>query len=73
MAEFGVLTVTQIMDLLRMNLLQLFRDAVYRLVAIGKLPGRKVGCTWRFPKNEIEQSVRGRHPETKAVGEAAKQ
>ena len=57
MPELDNLTVAQVMDLL-----QLSRDTVHRLAAIGELPGRKVGRTWRFLTDEIEQYVRGRRP-----------
>ncbi len=64
MTEFEVLTVTQVMDLL-----QLSRDTVYRLAAIGELPGHKVGRTWRFLKDEIEQYVRGELPNSNVAGQ----
>ncbi len=56
-AAFEVLAAAQFTDLL-----QLSRDAVYQFVAIVSLPGRKVGRTWRFSKEGIEQYVRGRDP-----------
>ncbi len=50
-----LLTVSEVMDLLRMS-----RDTVYRLAARGQLPGRKVGRAWRFPKDVIEAYLRQR-------------
>jgi len=50
-----LLTIEEVMDLLRVS-----RDTVYRLAASGKLPGRKIGRAWRFPKDEIESYVRQR-------------
>ncbi len=61
MPALKVLTVTQVMDLL-----QLSRDTVYRLAALGELPGRKIGRTWRFPEDEIERYIRGSNPGTDA-------
>jgi len=47
-----LLTVDEVVDLLRIS-----RDTVYRLVAAGKLPARKVGRQWRFPRAELEKHV----------------
>jgi excisionase family DNA binding protein len=47
-----LLTVDEVVDLLRIS-----RDTVYRLVAAGKLPARKVGRQWRFPRTELEKHV----------------
>ena len=48
-------------DILTINqaaqFLQLSKDTVYRLVAKGKLPGRKVGRVWRFHRRAIEAFV----------------
>lgn len=44
-----------------MELLQVSRDTIYRLAAIGEIPGRKIGRAWRFPSDEIEAYVRRRH------------
>ncbi len=50
-----LLTVEEVMELVRIS-----RDTVYRLAAKGELPGRKIGRTWRFPKDEIEAFIRMR-------------
>ena len=44
--------VDEVVDLLRIS-----RDTVYRLVAAGKLPARKVGRQWRFSRAELEKHV----------------
>ena len=53
--KIELLTVDEVMDLVRIS-----RDTVYRLAARGELPGRKIGRTWRFPKDEIEAYIRRR-------------
>ncbi len=53
--KIELLTVDEVMELVRIS-----RDTVYRLAARGELPGRKIGRTWRFPKDEIETYIRQR-------------
>ena len=53
--KIELLTVDEVMDLVRIS-----RDTVYRLAAKGELPGRKIGRTWRFPRDEIEAYIRQR-------------
>lgn len=45
----SVMTVKEVADYLRVN-----QRTVYRLVVEGKLPGFKVGATWRFKRNDID-------------------
>ena len=45
----SVLTVKEVADYLRVN-----QRTVYRLAVEGKLPGFKVGATWRFKRLDIE-------------------
>ncbi len=40
------------------RLLRVSRDTVYTLASRGELPGRRVGRTWRFPKDTIESYIR---------------
>lgn len=40
--------------------LKLGKSTVYKLVQEGKLPGRKVGGTWRFSRVGIEEWLRER-------------
>jgi len=35
--------------------LRLARSTVYRLAQNGRLPGRKVGGTWRFPRRGLDE------------------
>lgn len=38
--------------------LKVHLKTVYKLAAEGKIPGRRVGRMWRFPRKEIEALVR---------------
>jgi len=46
--------------------LKLAEKTAYRLVAEGKLPGFKVGGSWRFRKDEIEKLTKGEIADIKA-------
>lgn len=48
-----ILTAAEVAKLLRVS-----RDTVYSVAARSELPGRRVGCIWRFPKNTIESFIR---------------
>lgn len=39
--------------------LKLAEKTAYRLAAEGKLPGFKVGGSWRFRKDEVEKLTKG--------------
>lgn len=39
--------------------LKLARSTVYKLVQNGTLPARKVGGTWRFSQQQLEEWLRG--------------
>ena len=45
----NIMTVKEVADYLKVN-----DRTVYRLATSNKLPGFKVGGSWRFRKNEIE-------------------
>lgn len=47
-----IMTIDEIADYLRIN-----RKTAYRLVADRKLPGFKVGGTWRFRRVDIEDWI----------------
>jgi len=47
-----------------LELLQLDRTTVYRMLSEGRLPGFKVGGQWRFSRQEIETWLREHGPET---------
>ncbi len=40
---------------------KLSKSSLYKLCQAGKVPGTKIGRTWRFPRDEIERYVRGNH------------
>ena len=46
------------------ELLQLDRTTVYRMLSEGRLPGFKVGGQWRFSRQEIEAWLREQKPDT---------
>jgi len=48
----SVMTVKDVADYLRVN-----QRTVYRLAADGKLPGFKVGATWRFKRADIDSWI----------------
>jgi len=45
----SVMTVKEVADYLRVN-----QRTVYRLAVERRLPGFKVGATWRFKRNDID-------------------
>jgi excisionase family DNA binding protein len=45
--------------------LKLAEKTAYRLAADGKLPGFKVGGSWRFRKDEVEKLTKGEMPSAK--------
>jgi len=47
-----ILTVTEVADYLK-----LAEKTAYRLAAEGKLPGFKVGGSWRFKKDDLQQWI----------------
>lgn len=48
-APENIMTVKEVADYLRVN-----QRTVYRLAVEGKLPGFKVGATWRFKRSDID-------------------
>ncbi len=53
--EEMVMTVEEVSDYLRLG-----KSTVYKLVQEGELPGRKVGGTWRFSREGLEEWLRER-------------
>lgn len=51
----GILTIREVAKYLKIN-----EKTAYRLAAEGKLPGFKIGGTWRFRKDEIEKLTKGK-------------
>lgn len=60
----SVLTVKEVADYLRVN-----QRTVYRLAVEGKLPGFKVGATWRFKRSDIDAWIVAQSNQPK-VGDA---
>ncbi|WP_345427671.1 methylation-associated defense system helix-turn-helix domain-containing protein MAD1 [Halioxenophilus aromaticivorans] len=54
-----ILTVKEVAQYLKVN-----DRTVYRMAASGKLPGFKVGTSWRFKQTEIEQWIQAQHNQT---------
>jgi excisionase family DNA binding protein len=50
-----VMTVEEAAEFLRLS-----KDTVYALAREGRIPGRRVGTSWRFLKKGIEDWLRGR-------------
>lgn len=47
-----IMTIQEVAEYLRLN-----EKTTYRLVSDGKLPGFKVGGSWRFRKSEIDRWI----------------
>ncbi len=45
--------------------LKLAEKTAYRLAAEGKLPGFKVGGSWRFRKDDVEKLTKGERSDVK--------
>ena len=48
-----ILTIREVADLLKIN-----EKTAYKLVSAGKIPGFKVGGSWRFDRQEIARWIR---------------
>jgi excisionase family DNA binding protein len=48
-----ILTIREVADLLKIN-----EKTAYKLAAAGKLPGFKVGGSWRFERQEITRWIK---------------
>ena len=53
MADDEIFTIKEVA-----NYLKLAEKTAYRLASEGKLPGFKVGGSWRFRKNKIDRWIR---------------
>jgi excisionase family DNA binding protein len=47
--------------------LKIPKSTLYRLVQQGRLPGHKIGRTWRFNQNEVDEWIRAGHQGTERV------
>ena len=52
--DSDILTIREVAEYLKLN-----EKTAYRLVADGKIPGFKVGGSWRFRRDEIEKMTKG--------------
>lgn len=51
--QSDILTIREVAEYLKLN-----EKTTYRLVSEGKIPGFKVGGTWRFRKVEIDRWIK---------------
>ena len=58
--QTSILTIKEVSDYLK-----LAEKTAYRLAAQGKIPGFKVGGSWRFHKNDIDQWIEEKRREIK--------
>ena len=56
-----ILTVREVADYLRLG-----ESTIYRLAQEGKIPGRKIGGTWRFSRQTIKTWFRNHEGESSA-------
>ena len=54
-----ILTVKEVAEYLKVN-----ERTVYRIATAGKLPAFKVGGSWRFKQEEIEQWIKEQYKKT---------
>jgi excisionase family DNA binding protein len=57
-----ILTIREVADLLKIN-----DKTAYRLAAEGKIPGFKVGGSWRFRTEDIDNWIRAKLDESGAA------
>jgi excisionase family DNA binding protein len=48
-----ILTIREVAELLKIN-----EKTAYKLVSVGKIPGFKVGGSWRFERQEIANWIK---------------
>jgi excisionase family DNA binding protein len=56
-----ILTIREVAELLKIN-----EKTAYRLTADGKIPGFRVGGSWRFRLSDIDQWIEEQRTATKA-------
>ncbi len=52
--QTDIMTIREVADYLKLT-----EKTAYRLTAEGKIPGFKVGGSWRFKRSEIEDWIEG--------------
>ncbi len=50
--EFDIMTIKDVAEYLKLK-----ENTAYKLAAEGKIPGFKVGGSWRFKRSEIEKWI----------------
>lgn len=58
-----IMTIKELSEYLKLN-----EKTAYRLAAEGKIPGFKVGGSWRFRRDEIEKLTKGQIAEAQNEG-----
>ena len=56
-----IFTIKEVAKFLKLN-----EKTAYRLAADGKIPGFKVGGSWRFRRDEIEKMTKGQSQDEKS-------
>ena len=59
--DSDIFTIRQVAEYLKIN-----EKTAYRLAADGKIPGFKVGGSWRFRRDEIETLTKGKSLDEKS-------
>ena len=57
-----ILTIKEVAEFLKLT-----EKTAYRLAADGKIPGFKVGGSWRFRRDEIEKMTRSKESNKKKI------
>jgi len=63
--DLEVLTIRELADLLKIN-----EKTAYKLAAGGKIPGFKVGGSWRFERQEIANWIKRKVEEQRKGGKS---
>lgn len=63
MAEDKILTLKEVADYLKLT-----ERTIYRLSQDGKLPGFKVGSSWRFRLRDIDEWIEDQKAEVRRTG-----
>lgn len=58
--ESEIMTMKEVAEYLKIN-----EKTAYRLASEGKLPGFKVGGSWRFKRSEVESWIENQSTQTK--------
>ena len=61
--DTDVMTIREVAEYLKLT-----EKTAYRLAADGKIPGFKVGGSWRFKRSELEKWIERQSTEQKTTG-----